>query len=242
MHHQLSPQTNTQTTNKPANILLSAIITIFCIYSLPFCILLYLFHLKFRAKAKDRERIEMERAELDLIDDFLGDESKPTESKSNAKSSAAPQISEEQARRAAALAASTGLGDGADIARGIGIISESAALPADKTDVAAPNVLDTVSLATKEEIESFSKQLCDKVNGLKNSALALEFLRSVSQGIAPQLKFDDLSDFLRIVTVLKNEAQKAQQNKKKAAKPGRAVLKSLGSAHDDYGTQYDDMF
>jgi len=190
----------------------------------------YPFRLLFSAQVKQREREDMERAERELIDDFLGG-GEPASKTRESEQKTIPS-------RAAELAATTGLGDGADIPQGAGL-----GIPADKSgDVSAPNALDAVSLATKEEVASFAKTLADKMNAIKNSANSLELLRVLSQQIGPALKFDDLSEFLRIVTVIKNEAQKAQQNKKKATK-GKAVIKGLGSQYDDYtGSQYDDMF
>jgi hypothetical protein len=193
-------------------------------------------------KKKEQEQRDIEASELDLVSDMFGAPSK-------AKPAAAPALSPEdaaaaakKAERARELASMSGLGDGAD---NVGMINDP---NADRgLGAAPPSVLDAVPLADKDDAAAFAKILARKLNDGGKSAVSLAVLKETLQAVAAQLKLEDVTELLRVTTVIKNDAQKAQQNKKKkSAKPqiksggkGGASQDRQGGGGGDY-EDYDD--
>lgn len=172
---------------------------------------------------KEAERLAVLESEAALASDLFGTSISP--------STPAPvkELTEEEKEmraQAARLAAATGLSDGAD---GMDSIND----PNAKTAGVAPNPLDTVDFSTKEKVVEYSTKIVEKMNSITVTGASTEFLKTLINGIGPNMKVDDLSEIMRVLTVVKNDANKALQNKKKKSK-GKPTLKAIGSAYDDY--------
>lgn len=142
--------------------------------------------------------------------------------------------------RANQLANATGLGDGADAFMAVNT-------PSDKTEANKQNALSDADLSTKEKGIEVAKQIATRLNGLKNNAIVLAMLKELITKCAIELKLEEINEIVRVATVIKNEATKAVQNKKKKDK-GKATIKHIGGggggagAYDDDDDYYDDGY
>lgn len=176
------------------------------------------------AKRKEQERRDMEESEIRLASDLFDG--------CKAPSKTTTVENPDKSDRAAALAASSGLFDGADGMAGINT-------PDEKSGPAAPpSVLDALDLNNKDHIAAFSTELSRKMNDYANSTSSTLLLKELFSKMGPAIKHDDLAELLRVVTVAKNDASKALQNKKKKSK--KPQIKAVGSSYDNGGADYDD--
>lgn len=183
----------------------------------------------YSANRKEAERLAVLEAEASLASDLLGG---PVVSKPKPVEVLSPE-DEAMRLQAARLAAATGLSDGAD---GMDAIND----PSAKTAGVAPSPFDAIDFNTKENFVECGNKLVEKVNSTNVNGGPLELLKTLVNGIGPNMKVDDIAELLRVVNVVKNEANKALQNKKKKSK-GKPTLKAIGSAYDDYDN-YDDSY
>ncbi len=180
-----------------------------------------------------RERAQIEASEVALANDLFG----PTPTDSSSSSSGPVnerKVDPKFAERAAQLAAVSGLGDGAD---GFDDVPDAG----NKKEASKPSTVSDVDLSTKEKMTEFANDVARKVNAMKNRQLSLHLLKELVTKLSVELKVDEAQELLRVVTVIKNDASKQTQNKKK--KPtGKATLKAIGGDYDDYDDAggYDD--
>jgi len=185
---------------------------------------------EYARQKKEQEKRDIEQSERNLASDLFGDAAtapraaKPADAELSGREA-------EKAARAKELANASGLGDGAD---NMSLINDPNAKRV--TGQAPPSVMDQVSLATKEDAAAFAKLVARKLQDGGNSAVMLALLKEVTLAVGPVMKLEDVTELVRVGTVIKNDTTKAQQNKKKkSAKPQlKSTGKSSSGAYDDY--------
>lgn len=188
-------------------------------------------------KKKEMDRLAVERSELDLICDFFGTGAGGPSTKDEMRKEANPE-------RARALAACTGLMDGAD-----GNDSGDDFIPDQDVDIfaisnnkgnkkAAPNALDAIEFNTDEDVKKFVELLVRKVQdvGTKTNTNNTQTMSKVlvcelARQLGPGMKQPDVDEVLRLTTVVKNDMLKSQSTKN-PKKKNKKTLKTHDNGRD----------
>lgn len=100
--------------------------------------------------------------------------------------------------------------------------------------------LDNNNLVTKDDFDSFRKNLVDKLKDAEKSPHYVSFLEALSRELCTALDPEDMKRISSALTILANEKIKASKGTKKKAKKGAAIKvdtwqeTAYGDSEDDY--------